>query len=152
MVRIVEQIICETFEKSVGRCQALKEKQKAFEVRFRVSVDHEKEEGYRWLTMRIYAPRNYVAVLTREECRVIPLEGLKYDKDTGESHVKRGYKYDESKSEWKCVSYHDSCWRDGVRQILQENREKIHAVCAFESWYRTVELTEDELEEIENSR
>jgi len=45
--------------------------------------------------MLIHAPANYVGVYARKE-----------------------------KGKWKCISYHDSCWRsDGVERFLFEHRE-----------------------------
>ena len=150
MLNIVEAIICETFEKNVGRWQVKHEKPKAFEIRFRTKIDYDKEEGYRWLTMRIYGPMNYIAVFTREEWNVIPQDELEYDEETTDSNIKEdSIGYREGKSEWKKEVYHDSCWRtDGVHRVLWENRDKIQGVDGPE-WYRIVELSKEELEEIE---
>ena len=151
MISIVEQIICETFEKNVKRWQCREDKPKALEIRFRMCIDYVKEEGYRWLTMRIYGPMNYVAVFTREEWNVISQDELEYDEETTESNIKEdSIGYREGKSEWKRVVYHDSCWRsDGIHKVLWENREKIQGIDGGEEWYRSVELTKEELDEIE---
>lgn len=135
MDSIVASIICTEFQKQfkdAGR------RNEAMVVTFDLRIDHEKEEGYRWLDILIYAPTNYVTVEVRERWNVIPVEGLAYDEKTDDSYVKEGFDYVEGASEWKRVSHHDSAWRtDGVEHTLRDYRDRVLLIESFgsEGWY-----------------
>lgn len=96
----------------------------SFRVSFRTRIDHDKEEGYRFVDMVLYAPMNYVGVHVRDRWCVIPLEDLVTGED-GDTYIKEGEDYQEGASGWTCLSYHDSCWRDAVRDFLFLNRDRL---------------------------
>lgn len=153
---IVVSIICNTFDKCVGRHQDNpfsrdpKAKKMAMDIRFDLQVDYEKEKGYRHLTVRIYAPGNYVAVLVKEDWNVIANEDLVWSDREQYAVIRKGSKgYVKGETEWELVSYHDSCWRsDGVDNILWKNRERITHIDTLgstEGWYNKVEMTAEEI-------
>ncbi len=71
MINIVSSIICTTFENEIKRWQCRNEKQFAMKVSFSLSLDYDKEEGYRNLDILIFAPMNYVGVLVRERWTIV---------------------------------------------------------------------------------
>jgi len=146
---ILESIICNTFDKFVGRGTG-----KAMDIRFRLNINHEKEEGYRHLNIRIYAPNNYVAVLVKEDWNVIPTEDLIWDEEEEDNFIDKNSKgYVKGETEWQLVSFHDSCLRsDGIHDILWKNRERLTIIDTLDStdaWYNKVDLSSTEKEKIE---
>jgi hypothetical protein len=143
MDRLLTTIIDQTFMKEVGKFQAKNptEMDRAMHVRFSVPIDTEKEEGYRYLDLAIYAPMNYVQVWTRDAWNVIPLDELAYEDDDGEAFVIAGSPgYREGASVWKLLADHDSCWRDGVRSLLQQHRNKLSSFSGAK-WFTVVPVT-----------
>jgi hypothetical protein len=145
---IVESIICNTFDKFGRRGTG-----QAMDIRFRLSIDHEKEEGYRHLNLRIYAPNNYVMVLVKEDWNVIPTKDLIWDEKEQDYFIDKNSKgYVNGETEWQLVSFHDSCWRtDGVHNILWKNRERIlhiDTLGSTDAWYNKVNLSSDEKEKM----
>ena len=91
------------------------------------------EDGYRHLHIRIYGPCNYVAVLVKEDWTLIH-----------ESYME----YHEGNTGWMLASYHDSCWRDAVQDILRTYEDRLSVVHTFHHWYVKKVLTEAERKEI----
>ena len=142
LVYILSSIICKTFMSACGKFQSKKDTPKAFVIRFNSNIDYEKEEGYRWVYLALYAQYNYVSVYTREAWNVIPIEDLEYDEEIGESYVKKGKNYNEGHSDWKLLMSHDSCWRDAVKEFLFQNADVIDSVGIDESFYALVDAAE----------
>lgn len=133
---VLETIIVDTFENRVGRMH----NDRAMLVNFRLNIDYEKEEGYRYLDVLIYAPTNYVKVYTRERWTVIAVDDMETD-EMGEFVPKEGKEYSEGESEWKRWSDHDSGWRsDGIGRILSQYHDRISMVDSFPQWYRVVDM------------
>lgn len=124
MMSMLAYAINATFERECGKHQ-LSKGRKAFMVSFRLSIDYDKEEGYRHLEVAFWGPQNYVQVWVRETWDVIPVEDLEYDEEADESRVKKGKNYRTGSSEWKMVADHDSCWRDGIKRVLEENSKRV---------------------------
>lgn len=136
LLSIISRMICETFEKEIGKNQQKNEKQFAIDIHFSLSVDYDKEDGYRWLHLRIFAPRNYVVVLKKESWKIIENE-----------------KTNENSEDWKIIADHDSCWRDdGVRRIIREYSNKISHISQLSGWYQKTELSSEKIEEISELR
>ena len=134
---LLADVISQTFMTEVGKFQAKAEIPIAMKVRFKTQPDYNVEEGYRYLELVIYAPFNYVQVWFRTSWIVVPLE---------EKFVKSGKEaYQEGTSEWKCVADHDNCWRDGVRQILREN--KLSTFDGLQRWFEVVDVASLQLPE-----
>jgi hypothetical protein len=151
MLNIVENIICNEFEKNVGRWQSKNEKKIAMIVTFNLSIDGDIEDGYRFLDMVIYEDCNYVAVIVKERWDIIPKCDLEYEDD--ECFIKENSNgYRKGDTGWKLVSYHDSCWRsDGVHRILWINREKIINIDQlFNGWYQKIEINKEILSVLNN--
>jgi len=147
MENIVSNIICTTFENEVKRWQTKNEKQFAMMVSFSLSLDYDKEEGYRHLDILIYGPMNYVGVLVRERWTIIPIDEL-----DGEDSLKPGCDYREGDSGWLFASYHDSCWTsDGVQRTIYKNRDRINCLSTgLGEWYKKIEMTPELLETFHN--
>jgi hypothetical protein len=155
---ILSSIIQNTFEKQVGRWQSKNDRlsgyrpstetPKALLITFRLSVDHDKEDGYRWLELLIYAPSNYVGVLVREHSNVYQLDDVDHYEDDESIVFKKGKGYIESYTDWKCYSYHDSCWRnDGIDRILKEYEERFSGIDFHTAtWYTIQTMTPDLIE------
>lgn len=110
---ILGQIICNTFEQECERHQYKPEDHgKCLYVCFDLTLDYEKEEGYRWVELVIYAPCNYVAVFIREG------KNIKTEFETNLDHGK-----------WERLSYHDSCWRqDGVSKFISRYNDRFSLI------------------------
>lgn len=137
---ILSDVICETFLSEVGKHQQNSEK-KALHIRFRTTVDYNKEEGYRYLDLVIFAPHNYVQVWIRSSWNVIPQDELVYDEDLDDTVIARfseGYR--SGSSGWELIHNHDSCWRDGVRNVIQGRHGRLTGLdCILkENWYDVV--------------
>jgi hypothetical protein len=140
MHNIVADIISQTFSKEPGKHQAKSEKPQAFVVSFSTRLDYNKEEGYRYLDLVLYAPHNYVQVWVRSSWNVIALEDLN---DDGEG-LKPGKDYTEGESQWECIGDHDSGWRESVREFLYKNRAEIlgfSSAAVFGEWYKVVDFS-----------
>ena len=132
LLNILTTTICSTFVDVCGKWQSRKTEQKAFVMEFSLTLDYDKEEGYRTLEVVLYASHNYVNVYTRETWDVIPLEDLEYNEEDDESYVKKGKDYQKGKSPWTLVVSHDSGWTSGVGEILQDRRiNTLKSVAAF---------------------
>ena len=95
----IAQIICDTYE-------TLQRNSRGLYLSFSVHIDYDKEDGYRWRDLAVFAPhgRRYVYVLMRERWNVRP---------TGSDEYEKGM------SEWRKLSHHDSCGReDGVGEFV----------------------------------
>lgn len=133
---IIADIICDTFERHVGRNQCNKPEPKAMLIDFRVHVDHSKEDGYRHAQLIIYGHTNYVQVWKKETWDVIPIEDLEDEDDGG---PKPGKDYVKGETEWKLMSEHDSCWRsDGVQRFLWDIRDKVSILSRIGQWYEII--------------
>lgn len=134
-------VIDQTFIKNVGKFQGKNPDPKAMHIRFSVHIAHEKEEGYRYryLDLVIYAPMNYVQVWVRDAWNVIPIADLEYD-DEGEGAVKKGKAYAEGASEWRLVADHDSCWRDGVRDVIRKYHDQLSTFSGSD-WFNIVPVS-----------
>lgn len=137
MYSLLSDVICQTFMKAVGKWQTKNPVENAMKIAFKTGIDHDKEEGYRYLELVIYGPLNYVQVWTRTSWNVIPLEDLEYDAEQDDHYVKKGKDYQAGASEWKKIADHDSGWREGVRELLRENERNIHVFSGLD-WYETV--------------
>lgn len=142
MENIVSNIITTTFDNDVKRWQTKNEKQMAMMISFSLSLDYDKEEGYRHLDILIYGPMNYVGVLVRERWTIIPVDEVEEDS------LKPGCEYREGQTPWMLASYHDSCWTsDGVQSTIWKNRERINCLSTgFGKWFDKVEMTSELLE------
>lgn len=133
---LLADVICQTFMAVIGKFQTRNETPMAMKIRFSTHIDHDKEEGYRYLDVVIYGPMNYVQVWTRTAWTVIPLEDLE-DDDDGDTFVKPGKAYNEGASEWKLVADHDSGWREGVRETLRDNKQAL-STFSGSKWFEAV--------------
>lgn len=118
------QIICHEFEKNVGKDNA--EAKKALHVGF--SMYEKDGDQYRVVHMYIFAPYNYVYVAIQEE---------RIDAD-GERIV----------APMEILSYHDSCWREAVREWISKNQREISVLKAYgtiDGWNDVLVLTDDEV-------
>ena len=136
---MLSDVICETFEKHIGRRQLVKPEKQAMRIEFRTKIDHDTEEGYRYADMIIYAPMNYVQVWVRTRWCVIPVDDLECDSDHPDDvFVKKGKDYTEGASEWKLIGDHDSCWRDSVLRFLTNDRNEIQGFSSIRGWYSII--------------
>jgi hypothetical protein len=149
MINIIESIIRYEFEKNVGRWQSKQEKRFGMKISFQINLDYEKESGYRFLELFIYSDYNYVAVLQRERYTVIDQKYLEYTED-GDCFVKKGHDYNEGYTDWKVLSYHDSCWSDAIETVIKEYKARILLIDSrnFKDWYTKEEPTKDILDAI----
>jgi hypothetical protein len=152
LTSILENIICSEFENNVGRGQVRYDRpepkpQYAMDICIALSLYYNKgEDGYRHITIRIYGPHNYVAVLVKEDWTVIHESYL----ENSEEGLKPGKKYINGDTGWQLVSFHDSCWRDGVREILRSYEDRLLVIKSFKHWYEKTTLTVEECQEIDD--
>lgn len=145
MIRwLFREVICKTFEHCVGLHQLPVETipgeilhPHAFLVEFNLHVDHTKEDGYRFLHLLVYAPQRYVQVWVKESWRV-------WDPPPDEdcNVVTRS-----GASDWQLVIDHDSCWRDGIDEVLRDYERRLatfHSSAFREphTWYQVVKPPE----------
>lgn len=145
---MLADVIIHAFKERVGKNQVHAPQPSALFVPFRTTIDYDVEEGYRFLDLMIFAPMNYVAVLSRPRWNVIALDDLIFEED-GDSYVKPGKAYDEGAGEWELLSYHDSGWRDAVRRFLTRHAEDIRGFSGLSDWYETVALDADAIDEVD---
>ena len=154
---ILGDIICREFDSNIGRNQGRKVNDmggnaECMDLKFGIHIDHEKEDGYRFLEMRIFGYLNYVTVAVRESWTVIPIDHLEYNEDAGELEIKEGFDYEEGQTPWMLISHHDSCWREGVNDILKDYEDKIAVIKneSFRTWYTKKDLKIEEVAEMNN--
>lgn len=136
---MLAEVIITTFDLQVGKHQATKPVPTAMQVSFRMYVEHEKEEGYRYLDLLIYGPANYVGIYERTRWDVIPQEDLTYDEESDEYLIKEGKSYNKGTSPWALKGYHDSGWRDAIRRVLREHAPKMMGLDKRKDWYGTID-------------
>jgi hypothetical protein len=129
---VVAGIIGAEFDKNVGRFQCEKEVPTAMHVEFRLynASEVDPEYCYRHLKLRLFAEGNYVTVLLYED----EINGNNGDYNTG----------------WLLVADHDSCWRDGLQDVLRLYESVISYIdTSFQKdgWYTKHPMTEDEVKE-----
>ena len=132
---LLSDIVCQEFMSRVGKNQARQAEPKAMLISFTLSPKSD-EEGYRYLDLLIYGPMNYVGVFVRERWNVIPVADLVGE--DGDERPAPGKGYQKGSSEWVKVCYHDSGWRDGVRQVLYEHGDRLNTFSGISSWYETI--------------
>lgn len=130
---IIESIITTTYDTEFKNSFILK-KNSAMEVSFNLTVDYDKEDGYRHLFIRLFGT-GYVTVLSNETWIVA---------NANDMHLENP-KYDEGQTGWKFQGCHDSCWRDSVHKLLREYSDRLTNINTIVNWYKTIELTADEL-------
>jgi len=153
---ILASVIQDTFHKEVGKNQGRRTHQdgltipkqlqgqgqgKALKVRFKTATDYDTEEGYRFVDLVIYAPMNYVQVWVKKSWDVIPTDDLEYE--DGESFIKKGKSYIKGSDPWTKIADHDSCWTEGVDQVLKGEFGKVTTLDNIHSdhWYEIVEFS-----------
>jgi hypothetical protein len=137
---ILSSVICDEFERNVGRNQQKNIKMNGMLLTF--SSCHSEygiEDVYNNTDLLLFAETNYVGVYTREHWTPC-------NKDL------RGM------IPWRALSYHDSCWReDGVTRFLISNRERLIVLSTrnTEGWYTKFvinELWREELKQIRKNK
>jgi len=124
---ILSDIICREFEKIGGKGQRNEKSPKMMHVGF--DFNTKDEDQYEVHHMYIYAPDNYVYVAVQEE---------RID-ENGKRIV----------GEMKILSYHDSCWRDAIRDFIFANRNNIcvlKGIDTFFDWYDVLDIRLEEAE------
>lgn len=135
--QMLTDVIGLTFKEKVGKGNT----EKALKISMHTKVDHDKEDGYRYLDLVVYGPCNYVGVYIRERWCVIPLEDLE-DTDDGDTEVKPGKDYNEGQSEWTKICYHDSGWRSAISDLLFKKRDDIRSF-AGNDFYEVIDVPEE---------
>ena len=121
---MLSNIICTEFEKVVGKGQH--ETGKAMHIGF--SMHPENDDQYSIQHLYLFAPGNYVYVVTQEE---------RID-EAGDRHV----------GNMQLLCYHDSCWRGSVNDFLVKNSKQMSVMQAYKrllDWYDVLTLDEDEM-------
>lgn len=145
---ILSRIICTEYQRHFQR--RLQEEAKLWPhtkgllVRFSISRDHEREEGYREFHLLVYGEKNYVGVYTQECWDVAPID--ENGELTGD--------YEKGSSEWTVHGYHDSCWRDAVGRVLFSNSSRLNTVLSsrFSEWYELIEIGSELVGELKLAR
>lgn len=124
---ILSDIICREFEKIGGKGQRNEKSPKMMHVGFDFHPNG--EDQYEVHHMYIYAPGNYVYVAVQEER--IEAEGKRIV------------------GKMKILSYHDSCWRDAIRDFIFANRHNICTLKGIDNifdWYDFLDIRREEEE------
>ena len=130
LANTVAGIIGAEFDKNVGRFQIDNDEQIAMQVEFRLHGNYEvdPEYCYRHLKLRLFAEGNYITVMLYED----EINGNDGDSNTG----------------WLLVADHDSCWRDGLQDVLRLYENCIAYMETFfqaDGWYTKHPMTEEEI-------
>ena len=113
-----------------------------------LSINHDKESGYRWREILIFGPMNYIGVWMRDCWNVIPLEDLQWDEEQQDDVIKPGRNYKAGNSEWQCLSYHDSCWGDAINRLFSNTSGEIQSLripLGHEGWYERLTLDAEKI-------
>jgi hypothetical protein len=137
MINIIADIICQTFRDEVGIFQSRREHPEAMHIEFRLPLDHDKEDGYRYVDLVLFAHNNYVQVMKRDRWIVISHDDMWYDSAQDELFIKPGKDYTEGNTGYSVISDHDSGWRDGVGRFLEEYKNKLNGLSGV-NWYRKI--------------
>ena len=122
---MLSNIITHEFEKVVGKGQH--EIGKAMHLGFHLHPKN--KDQYRVLHLYLFAPGNYVYVAVQEE-RI----DAKGNRIVGKMQM---------------LCYHDSCWRDSVREFIFKNRDEMSTMTAYShllEWYDVLTLTKEEMD------
>jgi hypothetical protein len=143
---IVSNIICTEYDKVLGR-KAFQNKlwgtdpARAMVIKFSLSLNYDVEEGYRHLTLVLYGfGYKYIGVFAQIDWNVIRNE---WSKDG--TTLKKGKSYIKGETPWVLCAYHDSCWRDGVNNLLWNMQERINSIdylFTSDGWY-TIKVLDD---------
>lgn len=159
MLNMLTDVICQQFEKAPGRNQQNPWEKKpdvcqALLIPFNASIDYDNEDGFRHVDILLYALTNYVQVWMRKRWDVIKLEDMEdAGGDDDEMVPKKGKDYTKGSSEWELVTDHDSCWRDGIRNILDKNRKDISGFDNISGeWYKIIPVPKELAELYDSAR
>lgn len=121
MIDMLSRIIVDTFTDVVGKKGKFgMPADDCLYIRFRLPLRDGDDDGYRHRELIIHAPMNYVGVYTRETWDV----------------AKEGEDYVQGASEWVCLGYHDSGWRETVRSFVKEHANVLQGFSgSSSSWY-----------------
>lgn len=137
---IIESIITTTYDTEFKN-NFISKKNSAMELSFGLKIDYDKEDGYRHLIIRLFGT-GYVTVLSNETWIIAKANDMHVIKPDGELETP---KYDEGQTGWKFWGSHDSCWRDFIHKILYEYADKLSSISTIKNWYKTIDLTDEEL-------
>lgn len=112
---------------------------------FRLNLDKE-EEGYRFLDVILYGSARYVGVYAKIRWTVAHESQLGYDEEAEEEFVKGDYT--EGGTQWYRLYYHDSCWPEGLNDLLRKMQRRTNIIETKQHWYEIKEVPE-ELRDIE---
>lgn len=145
--QMLTDVLVDTFEEHVGKWQEKKPEadRRALKVTFRTRIDYDKEEGYRYMDLVVYAAFNYVSVYVRERWTVLDINDISDELDpSGENQIEEGKDYVDGSTEWRQIAHHDSGWRSAISSFLFENRG---AITGFDrsgaKFYQVVTLPAD---------
>ena len=122
--RMVASIIINTFGSEVGRWGGHGKPtlagtpQKALLVEFHTPIDHDREGGYRYIDLLLYADANYTGVYVRDRWNVWGVQEEPECECDCVAAEARDVPIVNGESEWRCLAYHDSCWTEGVERFL----------------------------------
>ena len=152
LTNILSSIVCDSFERNVGRGQINSTEPKALVLEFNSRINYEKEDGYRYRDLLIYAPQNYVGVYTRERwhTRANDPPDLVSERN---SYSNANYQYTTGGTEWEVLSYHDSAWRtDGVDTFFRKHKESLESLSWVNPMLSGRVLTQEEIKELYDAR
>jgi len=132
---ILGHVICDTFTHEVGGSQFDKIPPKGLFLNFAIPTKHDVEDGYRHRHLLLFGEGRYIGVYTREEWNVRPFNTLEYEKGQGK---------------WEVITYHDSCWRDGVKDFLNNNLITVGKV--GNRWFEIIDIDESLSAELKLAR
>jgi hypothetical protein len=126
----------------------------AMQVKFSLSPDYDREDGYRDLTILIFGGgSNYISVFAKLDWNVIALDDLTDEEDPD---VKPGRDYVKGETPWVLQCHHDSCWRDSINSLLWEYRDRVSTIDSLfngaTGWYKTVPVDESMTNELDAIR
>jgi hypothetical protein len=114
---LLKTIICDEFDKNVGRWQSRNKKQTAMLLSFSIHLPNAPHK-HNTLQLALYGHCNYVQVWERSVVNVLSKNA--------------------EASDWKLLCDHDSCWRDTVGSWLFDNRDSFGAF-TLGPWYNTID-------------
>jgi hypothetical protein len=153
---IVGNIIYSEFEHKFGRsrpeAKTNSEIDKAMQVKFSLYPDYSKEYGYRYLTILLFGGGlNYIGVYGKLDWNVVSKDDIEDD-----DNLKEGKHYQEGKTPWVLLGYHDSCWRSCVDDTIHKYRDRICTIDTLfngeNGWYKSVTITDEQAESFREIR
>ena len=129
---LITKIVNDTLDKEAPRASWDHPNTMALTFGLKLSVPPDLD-GYRTLEVVVFRPMNYVQVWSRLLSTTIPLVDLGDEDGEG---PKPGKDWTTTTGEWRLHADHDSCWREGLTDLLRLYDREILCFAGMGAWYK----------------